>query len=313
MDGARRLAPMRLGLVGLGKIARESHLPALGADGAFALSATASPDAGLDHLPAYPSFARMLAAERDLGAISICTPPVRRFDIARAAIAAGLHVMLEKPPTVTLAELDALKRQAGAAGVALFAAWHSREAAAVPAVRTWLKGRRIRAVRLVWQEDIRTWHNRQDWILAAGGFGVFDPAINAFSILTLLLTDPILIRRAGLTRPENRQMPVQASITAESGDAVIAMELDVLHQGGERWDIEIDTDGGTVVLTDGGHRAVIGGQTHTFAPVSEYANLYRRFASLITCGDSDVDGTPLALVADIMLIADWRIGERFAW
>jgi D-galactose 1-dehydrogenase/L-arabinose 1- dehydrogenase len=44
-------------------------------------------------------------------------------------------------------------------------------------------------VQLIWREDVRVWHPGQDWLLAAGGFGVFDPAINALSILTRVLPE----------------------------------------------------------------------------------------------------------------------------
>ena len=49
-----------------------------------------------------------------------------RFAVAQAALAAGLHVLLEKPPAATLGAFDLLAAQARAAGVTLFAAWHLR-------------------------------------------------------------------------------------------------------------------------------------------------------------------------------------------
>src|SRR3546814_1601187 len=92
--------------------------------------------------------------------------------------------MLEKPPAATTTEICALADHARARGVTLFATWHSREAAGVAGARDWLSGKRIRAAHIRWKEDIRRWHPGQEWILDAGGFGVFDPGINALSIMT---------------------------------------------------------------------------------------------------------------------------------
>ena len=92
--------------------------------------------------------------------------------------------MLEKPPGATLSEVQALVELAERQNVALFASWHSREAAAVESARHWLGSRHLRKVRVSWKEDVRVWHPGQTWIWKAGGFGVFDPGINALSILT---------------------------------------------------------------------------------------------------------------------------------
>ena len=42
------------------------------------------------------------------------------------------------------------------------------------------------------------WHPGQEWIWQAGGFGVFDPGINALSIMTKILPAPVFVRRADL-------------------------------------------------------------------------------------------------------------------
>src|SRR3546814_3831287 len=82
--------------------------------------------------------------------------------------------MLEKPPAATTTEISALADHARARGVTLFATWHSREAAGVTGARDWPSDKRIRAAHIRWKEDIRRWHPGQEWILDAGGFGVFD-------------------------------------------------------------------------------------------------------------------------------------------
>ena len=119
--------------------------------------------------------------------VALCTPPQVRHAQAAMALAAGKHVMLEKPPGATVAEITPLLTTARAAQRTLFATWHSRFAPAVEPARQLLAGRKVKSVKITWKEDVRVWHPGQAWIFEAGGLGVFDPGINALSILTRIL------------------------------------------------------------------------------------------------------------------------------
>jgi len=307
-----RSTPIRLGLVGVGKIARDQHLPAIAGDPRFELIATASAQGHVEGVPGYGSIEEMLAAGHELDAVVIATPPIVRGAIADAAIGAGLDIMLEKPPAAGLAEVAAMEARAAAAGTVLFASWHAREAAGVEPAREWLADRGIRRVRINWREDIRRWHPGQDWILASGGFGVFDPAINAFSIATKILPDPIVVESADLAIPSNREAPVSASLRMRSGSAEVSAELDFLHQGEPCWDIEVDTDRGRLSLHRGGKLLDIDGSL-AGGLGDEYPRLYARFASLIDVRQSDVDVAPLRLVADAFSLAARRDVPEFHW
>jgi D-galactose 1-dehydrogenase/L-arabinose 1- dehydrogenase len=304
---------IRLGLVGIGKIARDQHLPALAADGRFELAATASRNAQLDNVPGYPDIAAMIAGGHDLDAVSLCTPPDGRYEQAAVAIDAGLHVMLEKPPTATISEIAALAERAAAKGVVLFTTWHSREAAGVDPAKAWLKGKRIDAVRIAWREDIRRWHPGQEWILAAGGFGVFDPGINALSIATKILPDPILLDSATMDVPEGRASPLAAELKMRSGGAPVEVSLNFLQTGPQTWDIEVDTEAGTLRIELGGSVLHLPGGDPQKEPDREYPRLYARFAELVARGESDVDIRPLQIVADAFLMAERRTTEPFAF
>lgn len=295
---------MKIGLVGIGKIARDQHLPALAATGAFELGATASRNGRVDGVDAYTTVQELLAARADIDAVSLCTPPDGRFQQALAVLEAGRHLMLEKPPAATVSEIEALAQVARAKGVTLFATWHSREAAEVDAAQAWLVGKDITAVRIRWKEDIRQWHPGQEWILAPGGFGVFDPGINALSIATRILPDPLVVQRATLSVPANRACPIAASITLSTGNAPVDAEFDFLQTGEQTWDIEVDTDAGMLRLRNGGSRLELPGSDPVSGPNQEYARLYRHFAGLIRRGGSDVDLRPLQLVADAFLVGD---------
>ena len=304
---------IKLGLVGIGKIARDQHLPAIAADARFDLVATASRHAQLDDVPGHADIAALIAGGHDLNAVSLCTPPDGRYDQARTAIEAGLHVMLEKPPTATLSEIGDLAARAADKGVTLFTTWHSREAAGVEPARLWLADKQIHAARIVWKEDIRRWHPGQEWILAAGGFGVFDPGINALSIATRILPDALLLNSAWMEVPEGRASPLAAGLTMRSGGAQVTAEFDFLQTGTQSWDIYVDTDAGTLRLSMGGSILQLPGETEQKAPDREYPRLYARFAELVAAGESDVDIRPLQIVADAFLLGERRTSAPFTF
>ena len=129
---------IRIGIVGVGKIVRDQHLPALAKNPDYRLVATASRNASVDGVASFPTIEAMLAAVDELDAVSLCMPPQFRYRAARAALEAGKHVFLEKPPGATVSEVEDLKALAAAKGVSLFASWHSRYAPAVEAARALL-------------------------------------------------------------------------------------------------------------------------------------------------------------------------------
>ena len=303
--------PIRIGLVGVGKIARDQHLPVIGASPDYRLVAVASRHGGLDGVPNYRSLPEMLAGEGDLQAVALCQPPQARFEAARTAIAAGLHVFLEKPPGATLAEVGLLREAARARGVSLFASWHSRYAPGVEPARRWLSGRRIRAASIAWLEDVRHWHPGQDWIWESGGMGVFDPGINALSIATHILP-PFFLTDATLSVPENQQAPIAADLHFTDADGTpIRAAFDWRQTGPQTWDIRVETEDGTLVLSRGGAALTIDGRDQPLPPEAEYRGLYDRFAALIRAGESDVDLDPLIHAADAFMRGARRTVEAF--
>ncbi|WP_333836755.1 Gfo/Idh/MocA family protein [Novosphingobium sp.] len=288
--------PIRLGLVGAGKIVHDQHLAAIAGTPGLGLVAVADPHGGVDGVVRHDTLGAMLAAEK-LDAVSICTPPVVRAALAREALAAGLAVMLEKPPALTPDEAAALAEQARAQGRTLFAAWHSRETGPVDRVEDLLKTRTVEAIDVTWHEDVRHWHPGQEWLMEATGFGVFDPAINAVSILTRILPGALAVEQASLGIPENRGAPIKAQVAMRlDGGAPVRLDLDFLYQGINRWDIVIATNKGTIAMGKGGHTLVVDGESVDVPSDGEYARLYQRFADLVRHGESDFDARPLELV-----------------
>lgn len=288
-----------IALAGIGKIARDQHVPALADSPDWHLAATVSRNGTVDGVQAYTDIRAMLEAEPSIATVSLALPPVPRFESAMQAIAAGRHVMLEKPPGATLSEVHALERAARDAGVCLFATWHSREAAAVAASKAWLADKKVTSGRITWHEDVRRWHPGQDWVFEAGGMGVFDPGINALSILTEIMPAPVHLLAGQLLVPSNRQTPIAARLSLSHG---IEADFDWRADGDQNWTIELETGAGALVLTDGGARGEAGGEVLETSGMGEYPGLYARMARLVKDARSDVDLAPMVLVADAMTL-----------
>lgn len=292
--------PHRIGIVGFGKIAQDQHLPVIRANPAFELAGVVSPRGPVpEGVRGFADHHAMLHELPDLDAVAICTPPLPRHAIARDCLAAGKHVLLEKPPTATLSELVDLERAAAAAGRVLYATWHSRHAAAIEEARRRLAGQTVRRLTVVWKEDVRRWHPGQAWIWAAGGFGVFDPGINALSIVTRIMPTPLFVRSAELLFPANRDAPIAARLDLGEG---FGAKFDWRQTGDQIWEIEADTDAFRLKLANGGSRLEIDGKLVTDEPPAEYEAIYARFDELLRSGTSDVDADPFRLVADAFMI-----------
>jgi predicted dehydrogenase len=302
--------PLRIALVGVGKIARDQHIPALAANPAFELVACASRHATVDGIQNFPDVETLLAQVPTLDCISICTPPQAHFAAALTALRAGKHVMLEKPPAATTRQIALLAEEAASRGRTLFQTWHSRFAAGVDAAREWLRARELRGGRITWKEDVHHWHPGQRWIWEPGGFGVFDPGINALSILTDILPREVNVERAVLEFPENQQAPIAAQLELRTVDgAGIQADFDFRQKGEQSWDIELETTSGSLKLSRGGAGLEIDGKTLMLDEglAGEYPRLYQRFAALCTAGISEVDWRPFQLVADAFLVGERRI------
>jgi D-galactose 1-dehydrogenase len=306
------MSPINLAIVGVGKIVRDQHLPAVAKNSDYRLIAAASRHGTVDGIDNFKSIDEMLAAVPDIEAVSLCMPPQYRYEAAEKALSAGKHVFLEKPPGATLSEVADLEALAASNGLSLFASWHSRYAPAVEAARTFLAGTTIRAMQVIWKEDVRHWHPNQEWIWQAGGLGVFDPGINALSIVTHILPRPAFITAATLEFPENRDAPIAASITFSDAKGLdLKADFDWRQTGKQSWDIVAQTEAGEMVLSEGGAKLSIDGKLVHEEPEQEYPMLYKRFAEIVKAGTSDVDLAPLRHVADAFMLGRRKFVEAF--
>ena len=159
------MAPYSIAIIGLGKIATDQHVPVIGKNPDFRLAGIVSGrGAEVPGVPTFRDAADLYAALPDLDAVAICTPPLVRTALARQAMNAGKHVLLEKPPALTVSELLDLGTHAGDLGRVVFTTWHSQYNAGVDDAKRRLKGKRIARLHIDWKEDVRRWHPGQGWI-----------------------------------------------------------------------------------------------------------------------------------------------------
>lgn len=297
----------KIAIIGLGKIAHDQHLPVIAANSSFELAGVVS-QRGV-YPPGVKGFqtpSQLFSEIPELDAVAICTPPSVRHAIARQALSAGKHVLLEKPPTQTLAELADLEKQAQRLRRVLFTTWHSQFNAAVARAKKHLKDTKIRSLDVEWKEDVRRWHPGQEWIWQPGGFGVFDPGINALSIVTAILPSAIFVQSADLYFPKNRDTPIAATLNfrlEDNSKATVQAAFDWRQTGEQTWNISIElADGSILRLRKGGSRLELDGKLIIEETPAEYEGIYRRFAQLLASGQSDVDHAPLQLVADAFML-----------
>jgi UDP-N-acetylglucosamine 3-dehydrogenase len=119
---------VKLAFLGCGKIARahakrlKKHGLALG----FASRDAARAEAYAKELggTAYASYEAAIASDADI--IAVVTPPASHLELTLAALAAGKHVVLEKPPLPRAADFDAVSAAAAQAGKQVFVAENYR-------------------------------------------------------------------------------------------------------------------------------------------------------------------------------------------
>jgi D-galactose 1-dehydrogenase len=142
--------------------------------------------------------------------------------------------------------------------------------------------------------------------------GVFDPGINALSIVTHLLALPLFVESAELRVPDNCQSPIAASIKmSDARHLDVRAEFDFDHGHDELWSIEIRCAEGILRLDNGGALLSIDGVRQAVSEEGEYAAVYRHFQQLIGDNASDLDLQPLRLVADSFFVGSRVSVEPF--
>ncbi len=101
---------------------------------------------------------------------------------------------------------------------------------------------------------------------------MFDPGINALSILTQIIPGAVVLKDAEPSCPKNCETPIAANLVlADPGGAPISMELDFLQTGPQTWDIVIDTEAAQLKLSLGGKSMWVDDRPAPAPDIPEYA------------------------------------------
>lgn len=176
-------------------------------------------------LAAYGSYAEALADPRAEGAI-ICTPHDRHLADARAAFAAGKHVLIEKPLARTIEEADEIIAAAGAADRVLMVAEQFHFMPAFRRVKAILESGRLGALREL-RLGARGFGAPSGWRLAAnavGGGTLIDGGIHYVHNLRWWGGD---VRRVVAVRPPQTVAAMEGedaiSLLAELGSGALGL------------------------------------------------------------------------------------------
>lgn len=133
MTGTPAARPIRTAVVGYGLSGSVFHAPLIASDPSYSLDVIATSDAGRQAAATarYPAVKTVrngdavLGIAGDLDLVVLGTPPATHYPLARAALEAGLDVVVDKPFTVTSAQGQELIELAGKLGRVL-TVFHNR-------------------------------------------------------------------------------------------------------------------------------------------------------------------------------------------
>ena len=141
---------------------------------------------------------------------------------------------------------------------------------------------------------------------------MFDPGINALSILTEIVPEPVTVLSANLEVPSNKDAPIGATLAmATASGAPLDTVFDWRQTGPQTWDISLETTDGSLKLSAGGAKLEIDGRPVDQPAEAEYDGIYARFAELLAAGESDVDASPLVHVADAFMLGRRIVTDPF--
>lgn len=258
-------APVRVGLIGCGAIARREHLPALQAAGAeltaFASRTRESAQAAADQAGGgvlVDDWHDLLARD-DVDAVVVCTPNVLHAPQALAAMAARKHVLLEKPFTITVAQADEVLAAAADAGVVVMTAHNGRFAAPVVAAAQAVRSGAVGAVQSVrgvlCHPGPQDWSSAASWFLdpeQSGGGALLDLGVHVVDALRYVLDDEVVQVSASLS----------GELNGVERDAVMLLDtragvVGSVHAGwrsgsGSEFSLTVAGEAGTLVTSEAG-------------------------------------------------------------
>jgi len=204
------MGAFRVGAIGTGSIFRATHAPAWKAIPDVQLVAVADADINqaksaakeYDIPKTFTDFRDLV--KLDLDAVDVCTPNRIHTPAVLAALAAGKHVICEKPLAVTTKEVRQMGQLADKKGLKLMTAQHQRWTASAQAVKKWTEagglGRvyhaRVRAMRRAWLPVRPGFIDRK----LSGGGPCMDIGVHALDLCMWLMGFPKPARVTGTAK-----------------------------------------------------------------------------------------------------------------
>lgn len=199
-----------------------------------------------------------LLADPSVVSVSICTPHDTHFELAKAVVEAGKHVLLEKPAALVLADVDELAATARARSRYLFPITQHRFDPLVAVARDLLASGDLGAVRMtrISLECVRdpTYYRDSDWrgSWAREGGSVLMNQGYHFIDMVLWLLGPVVRTGAAMDNLANRDvMETEDSLTANLVFASGALGVvNITGAAGGQWNnvIELVGDQGSLAF-----------------------------------------------------------------
>ena len=214
---------LNIGIIGCGRVTETFHLPALRSLPGARVAALSDTDRGrLDRLCGmYNVEARYedpyeLITRGDIEAVAVCTPTDTHYRLGIAALDAGKHLLMEKPPALSMDECAGLIKKALAsplkALVGFNLRWHRNVGKAKEIIGSGVLGevKFVRSIMSVNDPELSEWRKKR----ALGGGSLIDLGIHHFDLLRYLFGTEVEAVRAE---------SVSGKIDDES--AVVSMKL----------------------------------------------------------------------------------------
>jgi predicted dehydrogenase len=262
-------------LLGVGNVAVNGHLPGWRArrDVTFAAAADARTDGKAAFLEAFPparwyaAAEDLLSAERTLDFADIAAPPALHAPLIRQSLAAGLHVLCEKPLVLSSGEIPELAALAQQRGRVLVPVHNWKHAPALAKVTELVASGAVGEVRRCRWETLRTRPavaagDQGNWRVdpaQSGGGILMDHGWHALYMVAGWLGTGVRSVRASLTTRKHRSFAIEdtAAVTLEYASSTA--EIFLTWAADERANrIALEGTRGRITL-DGGHVRLVAG------------------------------------------------------
>jgi hypothetical protein len=165
-----------------------------------------------------------------------------------------------------------------------------------------LQSSRIKNSKINWEEDFYRYHSGQVWVTKRAAGGIFDPLVNALSIVEKILGTTVKLVKGEAKVPSSWEAAISGSYEFEPvgrSHFPIMVKAAWRSGGSSRWDIIITTESGTEVkLGSGGGALAINGVPHDTPSTNEYVAAYEHCANRLMNKTPDVNYGPLQALID---------------